>query len=205
MHPQIWNRYSYAAGNPLKYKDLDGRDLTIVYDFSKSGLSDLEQGRITQNVRAAFRRAGVKNVQSLFRDGSVRPKITRASDRVAHVKIIAVPIEARGGGVAFGKTPLNDSRSTVSTAAAPKGEDAKVTFLSNVVAHEVGHASGALTKYSNDQFTLGTPINPEGAQPGTIMEQGPTSDVLGSQLRAFSEEDAANLQAELNEPTPEKR
>jgi RHS repeat-associated protein len=201
--PQSWHKYAYTRNNPLKYVDREGEDLSIVYDFAGSGLSEREQLQVALNVRSIFRNAGVRNVQSLFKGGSLKPKATKPSDRIVGVRVTDKPLKGFSGNPAYGKTSRGSNLSTVSTAGAPESEEAKINFVANVTAHEIGHSSGALPKYSNDQFTLGTPINPEGAEPGTVMEQGVPGDVLALDLREFSEEDAELLQLFLNEPLPE--
>lgn len=202
--PLRWNRYSYVANNPIKYVDPNGEDLTIVYDFSGSGLALREQALVVQGVRNVFRQAGVRNVVSLFPSSSIRPRIEKASDRLSRVKVVSDVIKKPGNRRPLAKTRGN--MTTISTAQAPAGDSGRVNFLINVTSHEVGHTTGALPKYDNDGFPLGTQINPEGAQAGTIMEQGVPPEILGIRVRAFSEEDAERLREELNDeirpPTP---
>jgi hypothetical protein len=185
----------------MKFVDSDGEDLKIVYDFTTSGLSDRQQTRVAIGVRATFRRAGVQRVQTFIKGSSSRATVEKPTDRVVHVRVTADEIKSKLTAKAFGSTPTigAGNRSTVSTAAGPEGEAAKMNFLINVTAHEVGHGTGALPKYANDQFPLGTPINPVGAQPGTVMEQGVPADDLGSEIRYFSEEDAEMLRKALND------
>ncbi len=196
--PQRWNRYIYSIDNPLKFTDRDGEDLTIVYDFSQTKMPDRAQTKVTLNVRRVFIKAGVRNVQSLFKGGSSKPKSDKPTDRVVHVKVTDKIIRSSRGVPVYGETKLGN-KCFVSTFLAPSGE-AGNRLLVNVIGHEVGHGTGALPKYGNDSFPLGSPINPEGAEPGTIMEQGVQNTILCEEIREFSEEDAKNLRDALNEP-----
>ena len=69
------------------------------------------------------------------------------------------------------------------------------------MAHEVGHASGALNKYSGDAAEPGSLMNPAAnqAEPGTTMESWVTVEALAIGIRDFSEEDAHYLQEALND------
>ncbi|MCP4603649.1 MAG: hypothetical protein GY847_24555 [Proteobacteria bacterium] len=197
--PQRWNRYVYSIGNPLKFKDRDGEDLTIVYDFSQTKMPDLAQTKLMLDVRKVFIKAGVRNVQSLVKGGSVKPKTDKPSDRVVNVKITDEIIRSRGGNVVYGRTPRRSNISTVSTHLAPPGEEGHA-LLVNVTTHEIGHGTLALPDYANDCFAVGSPLYPENAESGTIMEQGVPIPILSEEIREFSEEDAGNLRAALNEP-----
>lgn len=67
---------------------------------------------------------------------------------------------------------------------------------------EIGHASGALPKYSADAMPVGSAINPFSAQaePGTTMEANVSVEVLGENVRGFSDEDKEKLRQVLNDP-----
>ena len=75
-----------------------------------------------------------------------------------------------------------------------------MNLLINVTSHEIGHATGALPQYANDQFPLNTPLNPTPAEPGTVMEQGVSAEYLGANVRDFSTRDAEKLREALNDP-----
>jgi RHS repeat-associated protein len=197
--PQLWNRYSYTSGNPLKYVDPAGEDLKIVYDFSSSGLSQKDQHRLQLAVRKVFKKAGVKNIQSYFRGGSIKPTVERPSDRVVHVEVTSKPLEGKATYGSTASTPGDKSK--VSTALAPAGEMAAFNFLVNVTAHEIGHASSALPQYSGDAAQVGSLLNPLSVQPvqGSIMETNVDPATLGQVVRYFSDEDAEALRQRLNE------
>ncbi len=198
--PQRWNRYGYAIGNPLKFFDPNGEDLKLVFDFRDSGLSDRQQTRVTVGIRQRFTNAGVHNVQLFSGGGSVKPVVSKPTDRVVVLKFTSENLNE--DRPVFGKNRPPSNQATVSTFHAPEGDEAKTNFLVNVGAHEAGHATRALTQYDNDQFSTGTFINPEGAEPGSVMEQGVSAEGRGAELREFSEEDAEKLRKALNDPPP---
>jgi RHS repeat-associated protein len=196
--PQLWGRYAYAAGNPLKYKDPNGQDLKIVYDFSASGLTQKQQLALQLGVRGVFTRAGVKNVQSYTKGGSIRPTETKPSDRVVGVTVTSEPFKQGN----YGQTSaIAGNHALVSTAKAPDGEEASRNFMINVTAHEVGHSSDALPQYAADSAPVGSLLNPveNQAEPGTTMETHITPEVVGERVRDFSEEDAERLRRRLND------
>jgi RHS repeat-associated protein len=195
-NPQRWNRYSYTAGNPLKYVDPNGEDLMIVYDFSKSGLSQREQLQMMVGVRETFVKAGVENVHSYAAEGR-QPTASKSTDVIQKVIVTSESLALLGGREAFGitNTILNHD-SAVSTKSAPQGEQAKINFLVNVGAHEVGHGTGALPQYNFDGAG-----GPQGEK-GTVMQQESDAEALGTQRVEFSPEDAEALRKKLNDPPP---
>ncbi|MCP4545324.1 MAG: hypothetical protein GY835_02520, partial [bacterium] len=190
--PQILNRYSYAINIPLKYKDRTGADLTLVYDFKDSNLGELEQQKVMLNVRRIFMRAGVENVRNVFRHGGKVPKIEGRQHKV--VRLIFKPIVTRGGkstgDPVLGRTPLVPTKSEVSTEFAQQQQDAKIIQISNTAAHEAGHQ---VRLWPFDFAASGA-----SAEEGSIMEQGVPVEVLGEELRDFSEGDAELLREKLN-------
>ena len=182
-------------GNPLKYIDPDGEDLKIVYNFSDSGLTQQEQLQIQTGVRGVFVRAGVRNVQSYGVGGSIRPRATKPTDRVVMITITSKSL----GEAVYGRT--SGASGKVSTEAVPDTSEAKINFLTNVTAHEIGHASGALPQYSGDAAPVGSLLNPLSVQPepGTVMETHITPEELSGNSRVFSEEDAPQLRLKLND------
>jgi len=197
--PQRWNRYAYVLSNPLKYIDPDGEDLFIVYDFSGSGLSGQQQNAVVQGVRQRFRNAGVNVVQSYFKGGSTIPKKgdLGPKDRIVNVKLTTKDL----GQGKLGHTDVGRQKSTVTTANTPGGE-AGTTQLVNTTAHEVAHGTQALPQYDYDGASPGSPLHPEPAEEGTVMETGLTAEPVGEETREFSEGDAAQLRENLN---PDKK
>ncbi|MCP3994319.1 MAG: RHS repeat-associated core domain-containing protein, partial [bacterium] len=201
--PQSWNKYSYVRGNPLKYKDPNGEDLRISYDFSESSLSEAQQAKIAQGIRTRFRNAGAQNVQNFFPQrrgtflGTVGgpPKPTRPSDRNVTLRYQDAPI--KGYPTALGKNSPPSTKAIVTTAHSPTGD---VTQLINTGAHEAGHASRALRLYDNDNRVPRSILHPYPAEAGSIMEQGVSVNDLQKALREFSKKDAAMLRKELNPP-----
>ncbi len=197
--PQRWNRYAYVLSNPLKYIDPDGEDLFIVYDFSGSGLSGKQQNAVVQGVRQRFRNAGVNVVQSYFKGGSTIPKKgdLGPKDQVVNVQLTTKDL----GKGKLGHTDVGRQKSTVTTANTPGGE-AGTTQLVNTTAHEVAHGTQALPQYDYDGASPGSPLHPEPAEEGTVMETGLTAEQVGEETREFSEGDAAQLRENLN---PDKK
>ena len=83
--PQSWNRYPYVRGNPLKFKDPDGRAVETVVDL---GFVALDLAEIANSVRKG---EGVSRAQAL----------TLAGD-VLGAAIPFLPGLGRGGKILFG-------------------------------------------------------------------------------------------------------
>ncbi len=199
--PQQWNRYAYAIGSPLKYLDPNGEDLKLVFDFRNTQISAKQQLAVEIGIRQRFTNAGVRNVQLSSVGGSIHPRVSKPTDRVVILEFTDQALKK--DRTVFGKNNPPSNRATVSTANAPEGGEAESNFLINVGAHEAGHASSALPKYDNDEFPLGSMLNPEGAARGSVMEQGVPAVTLGVKVREFSQEDAKDLQEKLNDPMKE--
>ncbi|HVF58782.1 MAG TPA: RHS repeat-associated core domain-containing protein [Thermoanaerobaculia bacterium] len=59
--PQNWNRYAYALGNPMKYVDPAGEDISLRISFATS-ITENERTRIIAQVRAWYERQKVGKV-----------------------------------------------------------------------------------------------------------------------------------------------
>jgi len=156
-------------------------------------------------VRQRFLNAGVRNVYSMFAGGSAVPKrgSLRSHDARVDVNVTTKPLSREGK---LGGTDIAKQVSTATTARMPAGE-AGITLMTNVVGHEVGHGTHAMPEYDKDAAPIGSMLHPNPAEAGSLMEPqvgGGDSDlqvgILSSEVREFSDEDAAKLQKTLNDP-----
>lgn len=192
--PQRWNRYSYALNNPLKFVDPDGRDLYIAFDFSKSNLGARDRGRIMGHVRQTFLRAGVNTVNVTDAHAGQWSE-RRSTDRAVHISIVSRDLDPNSIAVVHGRAAHASRERTVSTHHANKTDsDALVNLVTNITAHEVGHASGTLPEHAGDAFDKNK------AEPGSVMEQGAKTEDLVKSRRDFDPEDAERLRQTLNPP-----
>ncbi len=204
---QGWNRYAYVRGNPVGAVDPDGQALFVVYDFSGSRLDLRTQQAVVHGVTRRFRNAGVTRVYALFAGTSTLPGRSELGQHDAVVRV-RFRADSLAEGV-FGVTDTSADRSVVDTAKAPTG-DRGVVFLINVTSHEVGHGTGALPQYDADSAPKGSLLHPRPAEAGTVMETQVSGDqeravaILSEEVREFSQEDAAQLRVQLNDPEAEQ-
>lgn len=194
--PQTWNRYSYAASNPLKYFDPDGRDLEIAIAFN-APIARPRQEVIARNIGQAFITAGVKNVTvKIGADKVFASPFDRTAHEKGRSKQTDLQVDATNKMVdsqeRHGFTPAGEGRSIVSLTRAPQGSPALENFTINVGTHELGHQIGA--------FVLQWDYAPQ-RDPDSVQQTALPADYLGSLLLNFSEEDAALLRMFLNGET----
>lgn len=193
--PQAWNRYAYALGNPLRFVDPTS-EIAIVSDFEDSTLSPRQQALVIQGIRAAYKRAGIKDVQVFFSTDKNRPEANPSGGPGAVVDL-SYRTTLEGGGFG-GWTPSNREASvsveSANWAGVPEG---RLNMLINVGAHESAHGLGALPEYMWDSL----PGYPRGMS-GYIMEQvnatPAEAKLLGQKQRDFHPDDAVMMQQRLN-------
>lgn len=202
--PQLWNRYSYAVGNPLKFIDPTGETINLVFDFSDTDLDIRQRILIARGIKARFVNAGVKDVRVHFKGGPFKGNDKGGTNATVHLRFVTGDLSDRGG-TAYGSTPGNPpgNKSLISLALAPSGEQESLNFLINVGSHEASHGSQALTGYSWDRMEVGTSLHPVGAERGSVMQTNVPASLLGAGPREFSASDAKLLQEELNEEPPQ--
>lgn len=199
QRPQLWNRYAYGTGNPLKFIGPTGETLNIVIDYSEaSGLTMKQRMAIARGLRQRYLNAGVKDVRIHYKGGLLKGNDKGGPDATVHLAFTDRSLNVDDDQV-HGVTPGNwasglGNRSYVSTFNAPKSEGAMLNYLINIAAHEVGHGSQALEEYDFDDYSFG-----KGGTRGTLMEQGPSADRWGERVREFSPVDAQKLQYHLNQ------
>jgi hypothetical protein len=181
-----------VENRPLIAIDPNGEDLYIVYDFVGSGLSMAQQN------------AGVNNVYSHYAGGTApkRGSLGKYDARV-DISFTSEPIGREGK---LGGTDIPAQESEVTTSRMPPGK-AGITLLSNVAAHEIGHATHAMPDYNFDAAKKGSFWHPRPAEEGTLMESQVGGDdpelqirLLSSGPREASDGDAAKLRTTLNSP-----
>jgi hypothetical protein len=146
------------------------------------------------HVRQAFVRAGVETVYVTdARAGKWKEE--RSTDRAVTVNVVARDIDPNSRDVVHGRAGHGSREGIVSTHHANKADvNAMVTLVTNVTAHEVGHASGALPEHAGDGFDKSK------AEAGSVMEQGAKTEELEQALRDFDRQDAEALRQTLNPP-----
>jgi RHS repeat-associated protein len=161
--PQRWNHYAYVRNNPLRYVDPVGEDLVIYYSYT-SDLTDDErkylkshEKQIFAQILQKFAKAGVQNV-------SLRDASTLTKAQTAELNRLAVQGQAPEGVARLffagerapgmkQDAPLSDLGGTDDSkhlSAVFLGRLAKVPAagcddacaISDVAAHEIGHAVG---------------------------------------------------------------
>jgi hypothetical protein len=191
-----------VGNNPIKFVDPDGYRLQIVFDFSETSLTVDQQVEIAAEIAERFRNAGVSEVRVHLSRPDKLPKDTKPWDKTITLKFLPGLIR-RDPMIHGRRRDYPSAPGEVAMGAAPTSSaNAMINFAINVGAHEGGHATRALTFYDNDGFPIGSGVNPVGAERNSIMEQGPSAEERGQELREFSNEDATQLRRYLNPPNP---
>lgn len=60
--PGLWNRYSYALGNPINFIDPRGEDVSISVTFQDTGLTDEQKAEVLQAIADFWKKADVGKV-----------------------------------------------------------------------------------------------------------------------------------------------
>jgi hypothetical protein len=98
--------------------------------------------------------------------------------------------------VVYGRAAHGGREGMISTHHATKSDtNALVNLVTNITAHEIAHATGALPEHQYDAFDKNK------AEKGSVMEQGASTEELEKRQRDFDREDAQRLRNALNPPS----
>ena len=96
----------------------------------------------------------------------------------------------------YGRAAHGGREGTVSTHHANKSDaNAPANLITNITAHEIAHATGALPEHRYDA------IDKSKAEKGSVMEPGASTEDLEKRQRDFDPEDAQRLRDTLNPPS----
>ena len=124
-NPQLWNRYSYACANPMKYTDPTGETLNLVFDFSGTNLNIQQRARIAHGIKQRFVKAGVTDVKIHFKGGSFKGNDKGGHNATVKLQFVTKDLGTGSYGQTLGNPPGNQSE--VSIARTPTGEGAART------------------------------------------------------------------------------
>ncbi len=193
--PQRWNHYAYVRNNPLRYVDPNGEDLTVVLSTGDLSPEQLQwykdHGQDVRNaLTAKLKAAGVTSVT--FKDSqdltpaqrdALRKAPANSDDRITGVPGV-VRLEFAGEWATFQNERTNANGDTNHGGASVLlnniiGDDASrmggsacnaVCAVSNVAAHEIGHALGFDDPGHNIFNYLG--LSPTFRMGDDVMKQG---------------------------------
>jgi RHS repeat-associated protein len=178
--PQLWNRYGYSAGNPLKFTDPNGEDIKIATGGDTAYIySLLVKSVMRPTGRAVFGRfATTKTFTLTLKEGSLppltnQPGKTRTGRTTSHTQVIDGKAENIGADVQLDKAAITRFH---------RDKSGMTTFN-----HEGYHAMGYAGNFPNEVVKRGDlPSN----------ETGPADafgELVASEKPDLSEEEARRL------------
>ncbi len=166
VDPQRWNRYAYARNNPLKYVDLDGRDVSIALNFTGVGWTAQDRSAVIGRVSRWYGEQGVGNVH-VFDAATMAHGAWFASLRTGYAD---VEVSSSSG------TKQSPDRVFAGNYAELPGEQ-RVNAISNAVIHETAaHQFHGTYAESIDQIAYSRGGNLAAADPQVRRRQGTVAD-----------------------------
>jgi hypothetical protein len=200
LNPQGWNRYTYAANNPLKYWDPDGRDYTAAAD-SKTKTVTIKVNVILAGATSQQAAQFQSQANSTWAKG---PSTFTGRDGSQWNLKVEVKATVSAEGVSTKSGPnymyVGDSGKTEMTSHNTGNLNANDLKDQNTAGHEVGHMIGL-----TDQYDKSDPKNPPlPGKEGSLMGDPKNAEAAPTQ-EEVQQAGESGEQAAYGSPKPEKK